>query len=108
MESNTDIEILVDLITKKLDLDFNLHESDYLGEYYLYNGLFADRFTIMNNRLPSGEFLINDNTAQKNILKINFIDGKNKDKESKLNFLKQQLLTILSIELVSEEIKEFD
>jgi len=39
---NEDLPGLAKLLSDKLDLEFDRHESDYLGEYFKYAGIYAD------------------------------------------------------------------
>lgn len=67
---------------KVFDMSFSEHSSDYLGNYYSYEGLFCDNFKILKNKLPDGDLQINDGGIE-TILKLGFLMEKiNKNKVS--------------------------
>ena len=79
--------------------------ADYLGNYYSYEGLFCDNFKILQNKLPDGDLQINDGGIE-TILKLGFLNGKNKEKQSKYEFMKKQLASLNNINLHSFDIFE--
>lgn len=96
---------LVRIFEKKFDISFIEHSSDYLGNYYSYEGLFCDNFKILQNKLPDGDLQINDGGIE-TILKLGFLNGKNKEKQSKYEFMKKQLASLDNINLHSFDILE--
>lgn len=96
---------LLDILQNKLQIDFVLHESMYLGEYYAYKGLLCESFKIFDNKMPDHELHL-DEAGIMTILKLSFIEGKNKDKEIKCLRIKNQLESIMALNLHSFEILE--
>lgn len=96
---------LVRIFEKKFDISFIEHSSDYLGNYYSYEGLLCDNFKILQNKLPDGDLQIND-CGIETILKLGFLNGKNKEKQSKYEFMKKQLASLDNINLHSFDILE--
>ncbi|MEQ1345538.1 hypothetical protein [Acinetobacter seifertii] len=96
---------LVRIFEKKFDISFIEHSSDYLGNYYSYEGLLCDNFKILQNKLPDGDLQINDGGIE-TILKFGFLNGKNKEKQSKYEFMKKQLTSLNNINLYSFDILE--
>ncbi|ENW53083.1 MULTISPECIES: hypothetical protein [Acinetobacter] len=96
---------LVRIFEKKFDISFIEHSSDYLGNYYSYEGLLCDNFKILQNKLPDGDLQIN-NGGIETILKLGFLNGKNKEKQSKYEFMKKQLASLDNINLHSFDILE--
>lgn len=75
-------ENYVQELEDKLDLDFEKHESSYLGIYYTYSGLYADSIRIKHNRKDFDEY-----PDSKTIIDISFNTGKEKDKRSAFNHM---------------------
>lgn len=96
---------LAKIFEKKFDISFIEHSSDYLGNYYSYEGLFCDNFKILQNKLPDGDLQIN-NGGIETILKLGFLNGKNKEKQSKYEFMKKQLASLDNINLHSFDVFE--
>lgn len=105
MLQNLKYLIWLKFLKKKFDISFIEHSSDYLGNYYSYEGLFCDNFKILQNKLPDGDLQIN-NGGIETILKLGFLNGKNKEKQSKYEFMKKQLASLDNINLHSFDIFE--
>lgn len=104
-KTNLNLIDSVGIFEKKFDISFVEHSSDYLGNYYSYEGLFCDNFKILQNKLPDGDLQINDSGIE-TILKLGFFNGKNKEKQSKYEFMKKQLTSLDNINLHSFDIFE--
>ena len=96
---------LEEIFQNKFDIYFIKHSSDYLGEYYSHEGLFCDQFKLLNNKLPDNNYQITDSEIV-TILKFGFFNGKNKEKQSKYEFMKKQLEKINNLSLYSFEVFE--
>ncbi|MDV8155313.1 hypothetical protein ACG907_08475 [Acinetobacter bereziniae] len=103
--SKLKVSDLAKIFEKKFDISFIEHSSDYLGNYYSYEGLFCDNFKILQNKLPDGDLQIN-NGGIETILKLGFLNGKNKEKQSKYEFMKKQLASLDNINLHSFDVFE--
>lgn len=98
-------ETIATLIKKRLDIEFEPHESSYLGSYLKYSGLYADKLTIEENR-PSalGDFKEDDFRDFPTLIYLCITSGKNRDKLSKAKFMKARLCEINDIKLLRESI----
>ncbi|UOH17708.1 hypothetical protein [Acinetobacter sp. NyZ410] len=96
---------LAEIFQNKFDISFIKHSSDYLGEYYSYEGLFCDHFKLLNNKLTDDNYQIIDSEIL-TILKLSFFNGKNKEKQSKYEFMKKQLEEINNLNLYLFEVFE--
>lgn len=96
---------LANFFEKKFDISFVEHSSDYLGDYYSYEGLFCDDLKLLNNKLPDDDFQITDSEVI-TILKLGFFNGKNKEKQSRCEFMKGQLENVDELSLYSFDIFE--
>ncbi len=102
-----DIRSLSDILYRKFDLEFKIHESDYIGEYMKYSGLYADKISIEKN------FNKIDNSWKEKEFKVyptliyvsNFL-GKNAEKLAKGQYLKKSFEKIEDIKLLKEDIIE--
>lgn len=102
-----DIKSVSDILYQKLDLEFKVHESDYIGEYMKYSGLYADKISIEKN------FNKIDNSWKEKEFKLyptliyvgNYL-GKNADKLTKVQYLKKCFEKIGDIKLLKEDIIE--
>lgn len=103
--TNLNLSDSVGVFEKKFDISFVEHSSDYLGNYYTYEGLFCDSFKILQNKLPDGDLQINESGIV-TILKLGFFNGKNEEKQSKYDFIKKQLASMENINLHSFDIFE--
>jgi len=89
---------LAEIFENKFDVSFIKHCSDYLGEYYSYEGFYCDHFKLLNNELPDDNYQITDSEILI-VLKLRFFNGKNKEKQSKCEFMKKQLEKINNLSL---------
>lgn len=80
-----DIEDVKESLINDLDITFEQRVSDYLGMYYKYTGLFADRISVFKNTEELLEF--DDKYAV--IIDISITQGREKDKKSKYSYLKK-------------------
>lgn len=94
---------LVEIFEKKFDMNFIEHSSSYLGDYYAHQGVFCDSFKILNNILPDGEFEIDDSEIV-TIMKLGFFNGKNKEKQSKTEYMKKQLDLMEDLKMYSYDV----
>lgn len=71
-----DFEEVKNFLSEKFHLDLEKRESDYLGSYYKYQGLYADILRVMKveNRVE---------------IEASFYMGKSKDRKSRYDFLKK-------------------
>lgn len=93
-------------LARLLDLEFALHESSYLGEYFKYSGLFADKLTIENNNPLSGEPRYAQFKDHPTLIFLSNENGKNAEKSSKHTYLKTQLGKIPGIVLLDDLVHE--
>ena len=93
-----DLNLIRQEVSKIFDIDFVERHSDYLGRYYKYEGLFADRLTIIE-----GKYLSTDTREHNHeiIIRVNISSGKKKDKISKYKYLKEGFRKMPEIELLS-------
>ncbi|RSZ56967.1 hypothetical protein HF313_05100 [Massilia atriviolacea] len=89
-------------LARLLDVELVLHESSYLGEYFKYSGLFADKLTIENNHDPSGEPRYAQFKEHPTLIFLSNENGKNAEKLSKHAYLKTQLRQIPGIVLLDD------
>ncbi len=94
---------LLALVGKRLDIEFELHESSYVGEYYKYSGLYADKLTIEQNKIGADEdykeVTLKDYPT---LIYVNISSGKNREKKSKLLYIKRCLREITNVKLLRE------
>lgn len=95
------------LFAKKWDIEFSENESDYFGIYFLYEGLYADRLSIMDNFISSHhQWLEEEYKDFKSLVKVAIVSGRNADKLSRLKFMKNVISQIGGMHLISEECVE--
>ena len=99
------IESYVQELSEKLDFDFEQHESSFVGNYFLYQGLYADRFTIQPNQV--GE-TYNFEWAKEypTIIQASITEGRETDKKSTFLHLKKILSRLESTDILKETILE--
>ncbi|GKW08888.1 hypothetical protein [Pectobacterium carotovorum] len=93
-ESKESVKQLLDSIW---DISCDEHDSDYLGIYYFYSGIFADKLTIKDNIQHEK----NDNFPT--LIEISFINGKNTDKLSRYKFIKNVFSELKIASLINDE-----
>ena len=100
-------EAIAAMINKRLDLEFEQHDSSYLGAYFKYFGLYADKLTIEENR-PNclGDFKEEKFSKFPTLIYLSITSGKNRDKLSKSIFMKARLCEIGDIKLLRESVIE--
>ena len=94
---------IIDYLSTKYDFDFIKRDSSFLGVYYLYEGVFADKITIKVDRTLSENNRI---TNDKLRLDITIDSGKNRDKESKYKYLKKLFDKDENFTFISGEVLE--
>jgi len=94
---------IIDYLRAKYDFDFIERDSSFLGVYYLYEGIFADKMTIKVDPTLSED---NSATSEKLRLNITIDSGKNRDKESKYKYLKKLFDKDENFTFISEEVLE--
>jgi len=100
-------EELADAIGKLLDISFVPHQSDYLGPYLLYKGPLADQLSIEDNHTKwLDDWKAEDFKQYPTLICVSVAEGKNVDKLSKANYLKEQLSKIAGVILIKERILE--
>lgn len=98
---------LVDILVKRLDVEFQHHESSYLGDYYKYSGLYADKLTIEKNKPDVlGDFKEEKFREFPTLVFLSITSGKNRDKLSKVKFIKDCLSKISGVQLLRESTLE--
>ncbi|WP_338846790.1 hypothetical protein V8J88_23900 [Massilia sp. W12] len=105
--ANITTDEVIKIFQKLFDMEFELHESSYVGMYFKYTGLFADKVTI-NPKESASPDCLDDKDYEKYSCLI-FIDnnsGKNADKLSKTKYLKFHLAKISDIVFLHEKIIE--
>lgn len=70
------VEEVKDLLTDKFHFDLEKRESDYLGSYYKYEGLYADVLRVLK---------VENGTE----IEASFYLGKSKDRKSRYDLLKK-------------------
>jgi hypothetical protein len=104
-----DIEDINKLLYDKLDLEFQPHESSYVGEYLKYSGMYADKITIERNFNKLENDWKEKNFQQyPTLIYVSNINGKNADKLSKSMYLKNALTKLEDISLLREDLIEVD
>jgi hypothetical protein len=102
-----DIEDVKQLLYKKLDLDFEPHESSYVGEYLKYSGVHADKITIERNfNKMENDFKEKEFQQYPTLIYVSNINGKNADKLSKSTYIKGALTKMEDISLLKEQVIE--
>ncbi|WP_143310270.1 hypothetical protein [Chitinophaga vietnamensis] len=103
------IQTLARLLLDKLDLKFEMHESDYIGVYLKYSGLYADKITIEKNfNAIENNWKEQDFKQYKTLIYVNNTNGKNADKLGKSKYLKEALVKIADIIFLKEKVVEAD
>jgi hypothetical protein len=97
---------LVELLFQKLDMKFIPHSSEYVGLYMKYSGLYAEKITIEQNKIIYNDWKENEFRDYPTLIYLSNIQGKNSDKLSKTEYIKQQFFEIPGIVLLREEILE--
>lgn len=88
---------------KRFSIEFELHDSSYVGEYYKYSGLYADKMTIELNKAGPNEFYKEEAYMEfPTLIYISITSGRNRDKKSKLRYLKRCLDEIDNVWLLRE------
>lgn len=104
--SSEDAASLAATLARRLDLEFSLRESAYLGAYFKYSGLFADKITIESNHPASGEPRYARFADHATLIFLSNESGKNADKLSKHTHLKTQLGKMPGTVLLEESVHE--
>ena len=104
---NEDLPGLAKLLFDKLDLEFDRHESDYLGEYFKYAGIYADKITLERN-FNSIEDSWKEEAFKEypTLLYVSNITGKNTDKLSKSKYLEEAFPQVAGMKLLRGKIIE--
>ena len=98
---------LAKILYDKLDLVFVLHESDYLGVYFKYSGMYADKITLQTNfNTIENDWKEKEFQQYPVLIYVANIQGRNTEKLSKSRYLKNALPQIAGIKLLKEEIIE--
>lgn len=87
-------ESSIDTIAKKigdeLGSDLEARTSDYKGDYYKYEGFYADKLIIESNFIEYlDDFKEPEFKAYTTLINISILEGREKDKRAKLNSLKR-------------------
>ena len=94
-----DLNLIKQKVSRIFDIDFVERHSDYIGRYYKYEGLFADRLTIIEGKYLSADVRQYNHEV---IIRVSISSGKKKDKLSKYKYLKEGFRKKMpEIELVS-------
>lgn len=102
-----DIDSLSNKISDKMDLLFESKESDFIGFYMVYSGIYADRLTIEKNyNIYTGSWKEENFKEYPILLYFSNYKGRNKDKESKSKFLRHHLMQIEGLICLKEKIIE--
>jgi hypothetical protein len=101
------LNILVNYFDKKYDFFFEERESSYIGEYYLYKGLYADKIVLEYNYNKIEKKIKEDMFKELPIIiSITIANGKNIDKKSRCKYLKKLLNADEYFVFISENIIE--
>jgi hypothetical protein len=105
--SSLSLEALAALVNKRLDVEFEHHDSSYVGEYLKYSGLYADKLTIEKNRSGVvGDFKEEKFKNFPTLIYVSITSGKNREKLSKVKYIKTCLCEISGIKLIRESLVE--
>ncbi len=96
-----DVEAVTSILEKECDFSFEKRTSDYIGDYNLYKGLFADRLSIETN-FHDGSFKEADFQEYETLIYVAIDSGRNKDKESKYKSMKKALSKIPEFVLLKD------
>lgn len=95
---------LVQFFYEKLDLDFKERDSLYLGTYYKYEGIYADRITIELNLIDE-DYKEYTHKEYKTLIYISYVKGKNADRLSRSKHLKNVIVNFLDdVDYLREDI----
>jgi len=98
-------EDLADSISKLLDISFTRRNSDYKGPYFMYQGPCADELTIEDNHEADG-WRYEQFKGHDTLIFASFTEGKNVDKASRSQHLKELLINLPGVTLIEESIHE--
>lgn len=87
----------------KFDIEFNEHESSYVGEYLKYSGMYADVIKLLPNVMPTGDHLDRENGNIETIIEMSFVSGKNADKLSKYKYMKESIKRMNGTLIIKDE-----
>ena len=91
------------MLAERLDFEFESRESGYVGDYFIYSGLYADELTIEENRAGAlGDVKEPEFRQFPTLIRAYFISGRNADKRSKMRHMRCVLKRLGSIELLRE------
>jgi len=101
-------EALVDLLHNTYNLYFAQGDSSYYGDYFLYGrSAHGNCIRVVDNYIEEIDYYFHEeNTAYKTIILCQFIEGKNKDKLSQYEFIKEAFKHIDPLDLLSDECVE--
>lgn len=90
----------------RFDIDFATHESNYIGEYLGYSGIYADAIKVLPNKMPDGQKMYGDTDEIKTIVEISIVSGKNSEKSSKYKFMKSSVRCMNGALIIKDEVIE--
>ncbi len=99
---------LSSVLADRLGLEFERHESSYVGEYLKYSGMLADRLTVGPNQIPSGDFLAPRHGHFRTVVDMAVHVGRNQDRAARYRYLKQCCAQIDALVPIRDESTETD
>jgi len=101
-------EALMNLLHNTYNLSFAQGDSSYYGDYFFYGrNSYVDCIRIVDNYIEEIDYYFHEeNKAYKTIILCQFTEGKNKDKLSQYEFIKEIFKHIRSLDLLSDECVE--
>jgi hypothetical protein len=99
--SSMAVQQTADQIARRMDVEFEPHDSSYVGEYLMYKGLLADKLTVEAN--TGAQEVKEPQFAQfPTLVYFSAYSGKNADKRSKAQYMKAALTGLDGITLLRE------
>jgi len=101
-------EALMNLLHNTYNLSFAQGDSSYYGDYFFYGrSSYGDCIRIVDNYIEGIDYYFHEeNKAYKTIILCQFVEGKNKDKLSQYEFIKEAFKHIEPLDLLSDEVLE--
>jgi len=98
------IDILAKKIGDELGTELEARTSDYKGDYYKYEGFYADKLVVESNFIEYlDDFKEPEFKSYITLINISILEGREKDKRAKLNSLKRFITKTFSNAILLRE-----
>jgi hypothetical protein len=99
------ISEIVALLSRQLSIEFEPHESSYVGDYFKYSGYYADRLSVEPVQDTDREKLGRDKLeGARSLVFVQHTTGKNADRKAKSSHLRRCLDKITDLSLIRESV----